>query len=269
MGEITSNYHTHTPRCKHAVGSEKEYIENAITLGIKNLGFADHAPWYYQDGHISSCRMDEAQLHDYATTLKQLKKDFKDQITIHIGLEAEYVSEKIDWLVRRCQQEDIEYLILGNHFYPVDQPGKMQYNYFSNCDEDGIKCYLESVEAAFKSGYYAYLAHPELFLTSYPCVDEVVIDAFERICDLSLIYDMPLEYNLSGYSTNLREGREIYPHDQFWRIAGKKGCKAIVGFDAHDPNFLFLMQEVYIKAEKQLAIYGCQVIHEIKHTLKK
>ena len=36
------NYHTHTKRCKHAGGSDEEYIESAIKSGFQELGFADH-----------------------------------------------------------------------------------------------------------------------------------------------------------------------------------------------------------------------------------
>ena len=36
---MTANYHTHTWRCKHAVGTEQEYIENAIAHGLKILDF--------------------------------------------------------------------------------------------------------------------------------------------------------------------------------------------------------------------------------------
>ncbi len=35
---MIANYHTHTPRCHHAGGSEREYIENAIKAGFCELG---------------------------------------------------------------------------------------------------------------------------------------------------------------------------------------------------------------------------------------
>ena len=41
---MIANYHTHTPRCHHAKGTEREYVENAIRAGIKRFGFADHSP---------------------------------------------------------------------------------------------------------------------------------------------------------------------------------------------------------------------------------
>ena len=40
--EMIANYHTHTWRCHHADGTEREYVENAIAAGIKILGFSDH-----------------------------------------------------------------------------------------------------------------------------------------------------------------------------------------------------------------------------------
>ena len=39
-----ANYHTHTTRCNHAAGTDREYVEYAIRSGIKILGFADHTP---------------------------------------------------------------------------------------------------------------------------------------------------------------------------------------------------------------------------------
>ena len=44
------NYHTHTARCMHAIGSEEEYILAAISAGYTELGFSDHTPWHYESG---------------------------------------------------------------------------------------------------------------------------------------------------------------------------------------------------------------------------
>lgn len=44
---MIANYHTHTPRCNHAVGSEEEYVQQALKAGIKILGFSDHTPYLF------------------------------------------------------------------------------------------------------------------------------------------------------------------------------------------------------------------------------
>ena len=40
---IKANYHTHTARCGHAIGTDEEYVQAAIQAGLKTLGFSDHA----------------------------------------------------------------------------------------------------------------------------------------------------------------------------------------------------------------------------------
>ena len=58
------NYHTHTYRCGHATGTDREYVENAIKVGLKTLGFSDHAPYVFEDGYRSSMRMANVQIND-------------------------------------------------------------------------------------------------------------------------------------------------------------------------------------------------------------
>ncbi len=46
---MEKNYHTHTPRCGHAWGTEREYVHRALELGMKVLGFSDHTPQDFYD----------------------------------------------------------------------------------------------------------------------------------------------------------------------------------------------------------------------------
>ena len=68
---LKANYHTHTTRCKHAYGSEREYIEAAIALGIKTLGFSDHIPCPYKNGFVSGIRMDMEESSEYVSTVQK------------------------------------------------------------------------------------------------------------------------------------------------------------------------------------------------------
>ncbi len=82
---MLANYHTHTERCFHATGNDREYIENAIKHGMKVLGFSDHCPWIYPDGYISGIRMSPNDVDDYFSSLTALKKEYAEDITIYIG----------------------------------------------------------------------------------------------------------------------------------------------------------------------------------------
>ena len=83
---MKANYHTHTYRCHHAVGTEREYVEAAIRAGLQILGFSDHSPYVFKDGHYSSFRMRPEELPEYVLTLSGLREEYKEQIQIHIGL---------------------------------------------------------------------------------------------------------------------------------------------------------------------------------------
>ena len=77
-----SNLHTHTTRCRHAFGTEREYIEAAITQGIRVLGFSDHAPMLFPEGYYSKrVRMLPEEMDDYVSTLLAL--DFTQVLCSH------------------------------------------------------------------------------------------------------------------------------------------------------------------------------------------
>lgn len=83
-----ANYHTHTVRCGHATGSEREYIENAIKAGIKILGFSDHAPMPFDGDYVSGIRMPCSLAGEYISTIRALAEEYKSDIKIYAGYEA-------------------------------------------------------------------------------------------------------------------------------------------------------------------------------------
>ena len=66
------NYHTHTTRCQHAKGTEREYVEAAIRGGYKILGFSDHTPYPFDNGYESRIRMKMEEDPDNPKILKTI-----------------------------------------------------------------------------------------------------------------------------------------------------------------------------------------------------
>ena len=62
---LKTNYHTHTSRCNHAVGTDESYLQSAIKGGYTELGFADHTPWPYLSGYRATMRMQPEELFDF------------------------------------------------------------------------------------------------------------------------------------------------------------------------------------------------------------
>lgn len=110
-------FHIHTWRCGHA-GDEREdaYIRVAMYLGAKQITFTDHAPF---PGDSFHGRMKMAELPEYIETLSELKAKYQGKIQVRIGLEAEYLPGFLAYYEKLREDERIEYLLLGQHFYEL------------------------------------------------------------------------------------------------------------------------------------------------------
>lgn len=240
------NYHTHTPRCHHARGNEREYIEAAITAGVKILGFSDHAPQFYEDGFVSYFRMLPDEAEGYVRTLRDLAEEYRSDIELHIGFEAEYYPSIFPKLQAFCRDLGAEYLILGQHCLTVEPTDAWP----SHPTEDvGIlRRYVDEVLAGLATGSYSYVCHPDLMNFLGP--DEIYDEEMTRLCRGAKALGIPLELNLLG----LREHRH-YPAERFIRIATRERNDIVLGCDAHEPE-AFLHPSAEAAACELLSAYG-------------
>lgn len=230
---MIANYHTHTWRCKHATGTEREYVEAAIAGGLKILGFSDHTPYPYPGDYVSNVKMRMDQLEDYVDTVLKLKEEYKNEIEIHLGLETEYYPQLFDKLLEHTGQYPIEYFLLAQHFLGNEigdfYTGKMTE------DEKRLEQYCRQCVEAMETGCFSYLAHPDLL---YFTGNQDAYDKWMRmLCENARRLDIPLEINLLGIWTNRN-----YPDLRFWKIAGEAGNKVILGADAHQPDKVWNLQ---------------------------
>ncbi|MBQ7064839.1 MAG: histidinol-phosphatase [Firmicutes bacterium] len=224
---IKANYHAHTTRCMHAVGTEREYVERAILKGVRVFGFADHSPQPYPAGFVSGMRMPMEELPNYARVVRGLAEEFSREITIHLGLEAEYMPGMFDELMRRADDAGVEYFILGQHFLGPEYEGK--YCGRETGDAELLHRYVELTGEGMATGRFAYFAHPDLM--HYVGDPEIYERETHKLCRYAKKYRVPLEINLLGIATHRH-----YPNPDFWRIVGEEGCDVIWGMDAHKPE---------------------------------
>lgn len=231
-----TNYHTHTMRCNHAVGLDEDYVKSALRAGYTELGFSEHGPWNYASGYVSHMRLSPESTDEYLQSIRALAQKYKDEITIKIGLESEYFPEHMSWLRELVAQKQIDYVLFGNHFYPDDETGPYYGNGTTNVAM--LRSYHDSALKGMQDPLYAYFAHPDLFMRSYPKFDENARSVSRSICQAAKQLGVLLEYNLAGALYNRENGVECYPHRSFWEIAAEEGCTAILGVDAHDNDHL-------------------------------
>ncbi len=174
---MKSNYHTHTYRCGHAIGDEKQMIEAAMASGIDTLGFSDHIPYpvyYPQQGYTSwqsevskrianspGMRMPYDMMKVHLEAVKECRKLYP-QITIYQGFEAEYFPLYQTYYQELLDLKKVDYLILGHHYW-IDQQQLRYYGREQLTDQEVIQ-YGDEVCAALDTHLFSYLAHPDLFM---------------------------------------------------------------------------------------------------------
>lgn len=220
------NYHTHTYRCGHAVGTPEEYILRAIAGKIEYMGFSDHMPHIYKDGTEAGFRVPVAQAYEYVDELRVLREKYKDRIDILIGFEMEYFRDTFPQMLRNAVNYGGEYLIYGGHYLE-----ECQTTYSGNPTSDPayVTKYADTVVEAINTGAFTYIAHPDMI--TFLGDTKHYADEMRKICIASKEKGIPLEINFLGIRTN-----RVYPNEIFWKIAGEEGSPVTFGFDAHDPD---------------------------------
>ena len=226
---MIANLHTHTPRCRHAVGAEEEYVRCALQSGLQTLGFSDHAPYPFPDGYYSTFRMFPEELTDYVETVDSLRKQYAGQIQIPSGVEAEYYPKFFRDMVSMMKDHGIEYMLLGQHMLYDEMEGISTAP--ATADASLLRQYCNQTIDAIYTGLFTYFAHPDIM--NFVGDPEIYRQEMGRLCRAAKACDLPLEINLLG----LYLGRQ-YPAEAFWRIAAEEGCKVVLGVDAHKPEAL-------------------------------
>jgi len=222
-----ANYHTHTYLCRHASGTPREYVENAIYSGIKVLGFSDHVPYpFSKNGYESLFRMHLNDIDTYYTEISQLRDEYKDKIKIYIGYEAEYYPDEFLKMLEHINKYECDYLILGQHCLNNEYDGKPANQ--PTQDNELLISYVDQVITAIGTGKFTYIAHPDII--NYRGCEKIYQQEMARLCTAAKKLNIPLEINLLGLSENRH-----YPYDVFWKLVRDVGNDIILGFDAHSP----------------------------------
>ena len=224
---IKTNFHTHTPYCGHATGMPLDYLDKIEKYHIKTLGFSEHA--YIDIPSFKHTIKSPEHMNMYYNDVLLLRE--KTDCEILVGLEVDYIPSFKDYY--KELHEKFDYLSLSIHFVQFCD----SYSYgtrFTYLDE--MKLYCEYMESGMKSGLFAFVNHPDLFLNAhmndYRLTDEIIA-CEEQIIDYAIKYDMPLELNIAQFRRYFELYQTGFIRDDFWTLVGKKKAKVIINFDAH------------------------------------
>jgi len=249
---MKTNYHTHNVRCGHAGGTIEDYTIQAVKMGMDELGHSDHFPLPFDA--LNDGRMKYGQLLDYLEEFHRVKDLYGSEIKLYIGGEIEYLPDFNSYYERMLTKGGLDYFILGQHFYTSN--GFDYKNVY--CDFGGdnppLMDYAKSCMEGMKTGYFKYLAHPDLIFLNDLKINDNTRRAVDYLINESVKGDYVLELNCGGARSNRTYKntgkRHPYPVSYFWDEVAKTSIRCIIGSDAHDP------MDVYCDTNLELADYA-------------
>jgi histidinol-phosphatase (PHP family) len=237
IGRVTPSlppdYHMHTPLCRHAVGMPTEYARQAKTVGLREIGFSDHAPMPRDDFDDWRMRLD--QLDAYVESVTQAQAEHPD-LVIRLALEVDYLPGAEDWVRDLAGRHRWDYLIGSVHYitetWDIDNPGKIE-QWKSRPVGEVWAAYFERLAQAAASGLFDILGHADLpkkfgFIPQGDCAS-----MFEPFLQAARRAGTAVELNTAGLR---KPCREIYPSLTLLTRACQVGVPITFGSDAHAPG---------------------------------
>ncbi|MDR2789958.1 MAG: histidinol-phosphatase [Campylobacteraceae bacterium] len=253
--------HNHTPLCKHASGTPKEYIQKAIEAGTEYFGFSDHAPMKFDEEY----RMDFAQMPLYENMIKEVKSEFQSDINIFVGYEVDFLNSLVD---ERVMERKVDYFIGSVHFldeWGFDNPEFI--GAYGNKDMDRVwKDYFDAVEKMAKSGLFDIVGHIDLLkIFKYlPKTDMRILSKNALVAIKKA--DMTIEINTAGFRKPINEQ---YPSRAILEAASELGIAITFGSDAHEIEHIAYKSADAEKIAREFGYDKCAVFSKRDRSLVK
>lgn len=226
------DYHTHTPLCKHAEGSPREFAASAIKAGLPELGISDHSPMkeYFDDW-----RMEWEEFPRYLDMVEEARAEFP-KLPIRLGLEVDYLIGHESWIEELSKAADFDYLIGAVHYiapgWDVDNP-KYIARYEATGSEEVWGVYFDLYEKAIRSRLFDFMAHPDLPKKFGQRPGGDLRRFYEPVVQALTDTDTAFEINTAGLRKPVGE---MYPALEFLQMARAAGVPLLINSDAHAPN---------------------------------
>jgi histidinol-phosphatase (PHP family) len=230
---VLTDYHTHTPLCRHAEGLPTDYAAAALAAGLAEIGFSDHNP---MPQPFDDWRMDLDEFPRYLELVAAAQSTFPT-LPIRLSLECDYLEGSESWLETTRTMAPWDYLIGSVHYiapgWDVDNPKHLSRWKESGAVEEIWALYWHLYEKCIRSRHFDFCAHPDLAkkFGFRPQGDlrpyyEPVIQAF---VDTNTI----MEVSTAGLRKDVRE---IYPSKELLELAFSAGVQIVINSDAHAPS---------------------------------
>jgi histidinol-phosphatase (PHP family) len=228
-----ADYHMHTPLCGHAIGTPEEYVKQALKIGLKEIGFSDHAPMAHKP--MPGITMPFEDLPKYNAMIEDVRKLYSFQISIKIGLESDFLPGYESKTKSIIDSYPYDYIIGSVHFiddWAFDDPDTHENWQIHDVDETYLK-YYSLLRQSAKTGFFQIIGHCDLpkKFGAMPTID--LTDEIKTTAKVFKDTGVTVEINTAGLRKSICQ---IYPALNCLKIYRKAGVPLTFGSDAHDPQ---------------------------------
>jgi histidinol-phosphatase (PHP family) len=230
---LPADYHMHTPLCLHATGEPPEYVQQALKLGLPEMGFSDHSPM--RQDNFDEWRMNFDKLGIYVDKVRQVQKDFP-QLQIRLAMEVDYFPGGEAWIRELASLYPWDYFIGSVHYvsddWAIDDPKKI--SEWKNRDSFEVwRIYFERLAMAAESKLFEIIGHADLPKKFGHRPGPDCKPHYEKFLDVAKKSGCAIELNTAGLR---KDCKEIYPSREILQLAFHKDVPITFGSDAHAPG---------------------------------
>ena len=230
-----TDYHTHTPLCRHAEGGPIDYARVAAERGLAELGFADHSPMPGALEPFDDWRMALSDLPRYFAAVEEARAAFP-QLPIRLGLEVDYIAGHEAWIEELAGMADWDFLIGSVHYiapgWDVDNPAHLS-RFETRPVEEIWQLYFDAYEKCIRSGLFDFVAHPDLPKKFGHRPEGDLRRFYDPVIAALAETGTAFEINTAGLR---KPAGECYPTLEFLQLARKAGGALLLNSDAHAPQ---------------------------------
>jgi len=231
---IIADYHMHTPLCQHAAGPMEAYIERAIELGLREVGFSDHNP--LPNGWGANVRMKESELDYYVRRVTELQFEYRGRIDVKLGLEMDFVEGLEEYLAKQVAAYPWDYVIGSIHYLdPECRIGSWTKHYPGDSEAQYAR-YFELMRRLAAGGLCDIIAHFDVVKRCGRHPTGQTAGEITRTLEEIARTGLCLEINTSGYRHPELPAPQPYPDFPIIKQALALGIPLTVNSDSHSPE---------------------------------
>ncbi|HZL12176.1 MAG TPA: histidinol-phosphatase HisJ family protein [Prolixibacteraceae bacterium] len=218
------DYHMHTV-LSDGKNSHEEMIQEAIAIGLDEIGFSDHVCLKPVDW---SMRLEDIPV--MTNQILELKLKYDDQIKIRYGIEMDYFPGRENELKELIESIPVDYVIGSVHFIG-DWNFDTDLSLYGKWTNDKLyEMYFGLIQQAAQSGLFDVIGHLDLIkkFRVYPesNQDKLYEDTIQIIKDNNLV----VELNTGGMD---RPCSEFFPGEKLMELCYRHHVPITLSSDAH------------------------------------